>query len=161
MSVSCFPLAVLNILSVSLIFAIIMAVCFGVILSELLLFGILCASMVWMSFSFPRLEKFSAIMSSHILFAPFSLFSSWSPNSVNFSTRDITVSPVGLLNCPHSFTCIFFFYSTLVISTNLSSSLLIHSLVSFSLLFIPSSEFFFSVIVVFISVCSLSFLTIC
>ena len=106
MSVSCFPLAALNILSLSLIFAIIMAMCFGVVLSELILFGILCASMVWMSFSFPRLEKFSAIMSSHILFAPFSLFSSWSPNNVNFSTRDITISPVVLLNCPHSFRCI-------------------------------------------------------
>ena len=92
----------------SLIFAIIMAVCFGAILSELILFAILCASLVWMSFSFPRLEKFSAIMSSHILFAPFSLFSSWSPNNVNFSTHDITISPEVLLNCPHSFSFIFF-----------------------------------------------------
>ena len=51
------------------------------------------------------------------------------------------------------------FCSAAVISTNLSSSSLIHFSASLILLLIPSSVFFISVIVSFISVCSLNLIS--
>ena len=56
---------------------------------------------------------------------------------------------------------LFYFFSASVISATLSSSLLLQFSVSFSLLSIPSSVFFISVFVFFISDCSLYFLSLC
>ena len=57
----------------SLSFAILMAMCLDVIFFGLILFGTLFVSWTWMSVSFPRLGKFSAIIPSDKLSAPFSL----------------------------------------------------------------------------------------
>ena len=65
-----FPLGLTG--SLSLFFAILIIICFGVFLFELILFGSLCASWTWMSISFPRLGKLSAIMSSNTFSGPFS-----------------------------------------------------------------------------------------
>ena len=45
----------------------------GVGLLGLLLSGVLCASWIWMSISFPKLGKFSDIIYSNLSSAPFSL----------------------------------------------------------------------------------------
>ena len=71
----CFPLAAFNILSLSLIFAILMTMCLGVVFFGLILFGALCAFWAWISVSFPKLGKFSVIMSSNMFSAPYSLSS--------------------------------------------------------------------------------------
>lgn len=44
--------------------------CLGVYLIVFILFGVLTASWMWMSVSFPSLGKFSAITSSNMFFAP-------------------------------------------------------------------------------------------
>ena len=69
----CFSLAAFNILSLSLIFVTLITMCLGVVLFGLILFGTLCVSWTWMSVSFPSLGTFSAIMSSNMFSAPFSL----------------------------------------------------------------------------------------
>ena len=53
----------LLILSLSLIFDILITAYFSIFLFGLILYGTLCASWTWMSVSFPRLGKFSVIMS--------------------------------------------------------------------------------------------------
>ena len=72
---SCFSLTVFKILSLSLVFAILIIMCLGVDLFGFILFGTLCASSTWMSVSFSRLGKFSAIISSDKFSAPFSVSS--------------------------------------------------------------------------------------
>ena len=52
-------------------------VCLGVFLFGFILPGTLCASWTWLTVFFPMLGKISAIMSSNIIFGPFSLFSFW------------------------------------------------------------------------------------
>ena len=69
--VCCFSLASFNIPSFSLIFAILITMCFGVFLFGLILNGTLCASWTWMTVSFPMLGKFSAIMSPNMFSALF------------------------------------------------------------------------------------------
>ena len=92
----------------------------------------------WVSVSFPMLGKFSAITSSNIFSGPFpSLFFFWDPYNVNVDAFNVVPE---VSDCLH-FILFFKFYSTAVISTNLSSSSLIHSSASF-ILPIPSSTFF-------------------
>ena len=67
----CFYLAALKILS--LILDIFIIICIGLNLLRFILFGDLCASWTWIPLSFPRLGKFSAIISSNRFSAPFSL----------------------------------------------------------------------------------------
>ena len=57
-----FSLAVLNILSLSLIFVSLVTMCLGVFLLGFILPGTLYASGTWLTISFPMLGKFSAIM---------------------------------------------------------------------------------------------------
>ena len=71
----CFSLVAFNILSLSLIFATLTTMCLAVVLFELILSETLCAYWTWVSVSFPKLEMFSAIMSSRKFSAPFSLSS--------------------------------------------------------------------------------------
>ena len=86
---SCFSLAAFNILSSSLISAILIKIFFRVDLFGFFLFG-LCASWTWMSVSFLRLGKFSGIISSSKFSAPFSLSSlSGTPIKQNASTTDV------------------------------------------------------------------------
>ena len=51
----------LNIFSLSLIFAILITICLGLFLFELILYGTLGASWTLMSVFFPRLGKFSCL----------------------------------------------------------------------------------------------------
>ena len=83
----CFSLAALNILSLSLIFAILITVCLAVIFFGLILSGTRFLDLV----AFPRLGKFSAVMSSDMLSAPFFLFSFWDPYNVNASMLDVVL----------------------------------------------------------------------
>ena len=99
-----------------------------------------CAFWTWVTISFPSLRKFSNIISSNILLAPFSM----SSPSVTLIIRILVCwcCPRYLLNCPQFFFYPFSFCSVAMISTTLSSSTLICYFVSFSLLWIPSSVFF-------------------
>ena len=69
----CFSLAAFN--SLSLIFVVLLTMCLGVFLCRLILCGTICASWTWVTVSFPRLVKFSAIIPSNIFSGPFSLYS--------------------------------------------------------------------------------------
>ena len=68
-----FSFAIFNILSLSLIFAILITVHHGMVLFGSILFETLCTNWTWMSVSFLRLGKFSAIMTYNVFSAPFSL----------------------------------------------------------------------------------------
>ena len=82
----------------------------------------LCASWTWMSVSFPRLEKFSAIISSVFFFPLFSLFLFWEPYNMNANTLDVPEA----LKISSFFELVFSsFHLVWVISTTLSSSLVI------------------------------------
>lgn len=63
--------------------------CFGVKLFGFILLGTLSASWTWLNVSFPRLGKFSPIISPSNFSAPFSLFSSWVPCNVNVNILDV------------------------------------------------------------------------
>ena len=60
----------------------------GVGLLGLILSGVLCASWIWMSISFSKLGKFSAIMYSNLSSAPFSVLGFC---NANISTLDGSV----------------------------------------------------------------------
>ena len=138
---SCFSLAVFNILSLSLIFAILIT-CLSVILFGLILFGTLCSSWTWMSVSSPRLGKTSAIMSSSMFSVPFSL-SSPSGTRIMQMLVCLILSQKSLKLSSFFKICFSFFSSAWVVSTALSFSLLFYSPVSSNLLLIPSSVFLF------------------
>ena len=67
--------------------------CLGVFLFGFILYGTLCASWTWVNVSFPRLGKFSAIISSNIFSGPF-LFSFWDLYNVNISAFDVVVPEI-------------------------------------------------------------------
>ena len=67
-----FP-AAFNILSLSLIFASLIAVCLGVFLLGFILPGTFCVSWTWLTIFFPIAGKLSAIISSNIFSGPLSL----------------------------------------------------------------------------------------
>ena len=86
-------------------------------LSFYLLCLLICSSLDWSymglcmlpglgTVSFPRLRKFSAIISSNIFSAP-SLFSFWDPYKTNISA--LYVVPGSLKFCPHFFSFFFLF----------------------------------------------------
>ena len=133
--------------------------CLNMFLLVFILCGILCACWTWLTASFSILGKFSTIMTSNIFSCPLSLFSFWDPYNVNVGEFNVVpeVSEAIFISF-HSFFFILFFS---VISTILSSRSLICSFVSVILLLIPSSIFFISVIVLFISLCSLVLLGLC
>ena len=70
-----FSLAAFNNFSLSLIFAYLITLCLGVFLLGFILYGARCTSWTWVGISFPRLGKFSTIISSNIFSGTFSLFS--------------------------------------------------------------------------------------
>ena len=71
-----FSLAAFNNFSLSLIFAYLITMCLGVFLLGFILYGTRCASWTWVAISFPRLGKFSTLISSGI-------FSFWDPYNAN------------------------------------------------------------------------------
>ena len=135
-----FPL-LLFIFSLSLIFALLIIVCLGMVLLELIMFGTLyfLDLDIWIS----RIGKFWVIMSSNKFSVRFSLFSPWDP--YNECSRMLFQRSLKLSSSFYSFFCF-----TLVISIALYASLLIHSSVSFSVLLIPFSVVFISLIVFFV-----------
>ena len=119
-------LVAFNILS--LIFAILITTCLGIILYELILFGTLCAFWTCMSVSFPRLGRFYLLYPLIL-----SLFSLGDTYISNVSMLDI----VPKISCKlSSFILIsyFFLHSVSVISITLSYSSLICPSISFNLL---------------------------
>lgn len=77
---------------------------------SVVLFGLTLLGTLWLpgpeSVSFPRLEKFSVIMSSNMFSVPYSLFSFWDPYEVNVSTFDVVLEIAKV----SSFLFIFLFY---------------------------------------------------
>ena len=69
-------------------FAILIMICLAVGLFGFILSGTLCASCSWISGSFFRFRKFSAIISSNTFSTPFSLLL-WDPYNVNVSALDV------------------------------------------------------------------------
>ena len=63
----------------SLIFTSLITMCLDVFLLGFILPGTLYASWTWLTISFPKLGKFSAIISSNIFSDPVSLLSFWDP----------------------------------------------------------------------------------
>ena len=112
-------------------------VCLGVVLWSYLRHCV--SSWTWISVSFPKLGKFSAIMSSNILSETFSL-SSLSGNPVMWMLVCMMLFQ-RCLKLSFLFILFSFLSSASMISTTVSSSLLICSSVSFNLLLIPSSVF--------------------
>ena len=95
-------------------------------------------------FPLPGGEIFSYYIFTYV-FCPFLSLFFWDPYSGNIHMLDVV--PWTVLISFHSFFC-----STSVISTTLSSTSLICSSAPFTLLLIPYSVFFISIIVCFISV---------
>ncbi|KAF6384984.1 hypothetical protein mRhiFer1_008837 [Rhinolophus ferrumequinum] len=124
--------------------------CLGVGLFGFILVGILCTSWACMLVSFIRLGKVSDIITSNMFSIPCFLSS---PSSIpmmhmvlHLMLSQRSLKPSSLFFILFSFCC-----SVWVIAANLSSKSLIRSSASSNLLVIPSSEFFISVIVFFIS----------
>ena len=82
-----FPLVAFNNFSLSLILVNLITVCLSMFLFGLVLPGTLCASWTWVAVSFPKLGKFSTIISSNIFSGSFSLsLLLWDPYNVNIGT---------------------------------------------------------------------------
>lgn len=132
----CFPL-IAFIVSIFHFFVVLITVCLGVVLFQLILLGALCASWTWMSVSFPRLGMFSAVNTSSKFFASFSLSSEtpimWILLFLMLSYRSFKVS---------SFLKILFSVQLKWFPSTLSSSSLIPLSVWSNLLLIPSGVFF-------------------
>ena len=135
--------------------------CLGVFLLGFILYGTLCASSTRVTISFPMLGKFSTIISSNIFSDSFFSSSSSSGTPVTQMFVHLVLSQRSLRLSSVLFILFSLFFSSAVISTILSYSSLIHTSASVILLLIPSRVFFFSVIVLFISVCSLVLLDLC
>ena len=136
-----FSLATFNIVSLSLILASLINMCLGVFLLGIILYGPHCASWIWASRSFPILGKFLAIISLNIFSVPFSL-SPPSGTSIIHMLMCLTLPQSCLWQSLFLFHFFSLFYSTSVISTNLSSTLFIHSSASCILLLVVSNDFF-------------------
>ena len=101
----CFPL-IAFIVSIFHFFVVLITVCLGVVLFQLILLGALCASWTWMSVSFPRLGMFSAVNTSSKFFASFSL-SLLRPLLCEFYYS--WCCPIGHLKYPHFWKFFFLF----------------------------------------------------
>ena len=138
--ICCFSLAAFNIFSLNLIFDSLSNMCLGVFLLGFILYGTLCTSWTWLTISFPKLGKFSTIISSNIFSDPFFFYFSSGTLIIRMlvhlmlSQRSLRLSSV-------LFILISFFCSAVVISTILSSRSLIHFSASVVLLLILSREF--------------------
>lgn len=126
--------------------------CHGIFLSVVILYGTLYASWSWVTVSFPRLGKFSAIIALNIFSGPFCLYSPsgtpimWILVCLMLFQRSFELSSF------HSFFFFLFFSIWHHWFPLLSSSLLILSSASFSLVLLPFSVFFILVIIFFTSI---------
>ena len=119
-------------------------ICLCMALFGFILFGTLCASCTWISVSFFRFGKFSAIISSNTFLIPFSLSSPLEP-LLRLSCHALCCL-IDLLSCFHFFfICLSVCCSDWVISIILLSRSLIHSFALFSLVFIASRLFILAI----------------
>ena len=87
--ICCFSLVSFNILSLSLIFISLITMCLSVFFFGFILPGTLCTSWIWLIISFPKLGKFSAIISSNRFLSL--LFSFWNPYNVNVGAFNVVL----------------------------------------------------------------------
>ena len=151
---SCFYLVSFKILSLSLNFDILIMMCLGVDLFGFMLIWTLCASWTCEAFLLSRVGKFSIIIfeTGFLSLVPFLLFLIllW------FECCCVSCCPAVPLSYLHIFLVFFSCCSsTWVFLSTLCSSLMIQSSISPNLLLIPSTVFFISDIVCFISSCLL------
>ena len=154
--ICCFSQFAFNIFSLYLIFVSLINICLGVFLLRFILY----ASWTWVNISYLMLGKFSTLISSNNFSGPFS-FSSSSETPLMQMLLHLMLSLRSLRLSSFLFLLFSLFCSPEVISTILSSRSLIYSSASVILQLIPSSVFFISVILLFISVCSLVPLGLC
>ena len=147
----CFYLAIFNVLSLCLIFVSLISMCLGQFIFRFILYGALCTSWKWLAIPFSMLGKFSTIISSKIFSYPF--FFSFSATPRIWMLVYLILSQKSLRLSSFIFILFTLFYSSAVISTNISSRSLIRSFASDILLLIPSRVFLISIIVLFFSVC--------
>ena len=140
-------------LSLCLAFVSWISKCLGMFLLGFILYQTLCASWTWLAIYFSMLGTFSTIFSSK----NFSyLFFSSSSSSRTLIIRMLVhlIWSQGSLRLSSALFVLFtLFFSSQVVSTIWSSSLLIHSSPSDNLLLIPSRVFLISVFVLFVSEC--------
>ena len=152
--ICCFSLAAFNIFSLCFIFDSLINMCLGVFLLGFILYRTLCASWTWLTISFPILGMFSTIISSNIFSVPF-FFSSSSGTPIIQMLVHLILSPLSQTQRSLRLSSILFilfslFCSAVVISSILSSRSLIRSSVSVILLLIPSREFFFLILFIYL-----------
>ena len=95
-----------NFLPLSLIFAILITLCLGMIIFGLL-FWVLYFLVLVVYFLSQVRAVFSYYIIKYVLFPFLSLFSIWEPYNVNVSTLDVISQR--FLNCPHFLNSFFFF----------------------------------------------------
>ena len=125
--------------------------CLKVFLLGFILCGTHCTSWIRVRASFPRLGKFSAIISWNIFFCPLLSLPSGTP--IIWILVHLTSSQNSLKVSSFVFNLFSLYSSVSMTSTNLSSTSLIRSSDLCILLLAASNEFFISVIVFCISSC--------
>ena len=143
-----FFFAAFRILSLSLTSTVLIVICLGVGLLGFILFGTLHASCTWISVSF-KFWKFLATVSSYTFSILFSLFSFWNPYNANVGMFDV-ISEISYIALFFFLVCLSDCCNDWVISIILPSRSLMHSSVSFNLLFFTSKVLFVSNICSFI-----------
>ena len=106
--ICCFSLAALiffSLISVILITMCLITMCFGVFLFWFIMYVTLCASLTWVTASFPRFGRFTAIMPSNMFSAPFSLL--LRPHNANISMLNVVPE---VSNCPHFLSLFSYFF---------------------------------------------------
>ena len=152
-TIHCPSLVDFKIFYLSLIFVCLITTCLSMFLLGIMLYGTLFASLS--ECSFPMLGKFSAITSSNIFSGPLPLplwdLCNSNGGALMLSERSLKLS---------SFHPFFFILLHGSVFHQSVFQFTIHSSASFILLLIYSSVFFISIIVLFISVCSLNLLAL-
>ena len=152
----CFSLDAFNIFSLNLIFISLINMCLGVFFLGFILYGTLLRFLDLGDYFLSHVREVFAYNLFKYFLRPFLfLFFFWDAYNSNVGVFSVVpeVSEI-VFNSFHSFSL---FCSLAVISTILPSSTFIHSSASVIPLLIPSSVFFISVIVLFISLCFLDF----
>ena len=114
-----------------LFFAILITVSLGVVLFGLILFWPYCVYWPWMSVFFPRLGKFSTLMSSGMFYTALSFLFASETSIMQILVHLMLFHKSVQLSSFHF--NLLFYRSSSVIASTLSFSFLIHSSVSFSL----------------------------
>ncbi len=128
----CFSFAPFNSVFLSLFFfSILITMSLGVVLFGLILFWPYCVYWTWMSVFFPRLGKFSTLMSSGMFYTALSFLFASGTSIMQILVHLMLFHKSVQLSSFHF--NLLFYRSSSVIATTLSFSFLIHSSVTFSL----------------------------